>query len=164
MDNNDQRALMGAFQKGITSGVYIITVKAKDKKNGMTASWISKVSQEPPMVMVSIGLAKYTGYLIKEAGCFAINTLAHGQQELGKHFGFVSGITVDKLKDIPSFEGKRGIPILKQAFSFLICECVDSITAGDHMIFIGKVVEGGIINPGLIPLVFSRDDFFPGNK
>ncbi|MBC8176115.1 MAG: flavin reductase, partial [Deltaproteobacteria bacterium] len=46
---------MDAFNKGVTLGVYIVTVKAGDRINGMTAAWISRVSRNPPMVMVSIG-------------------------------------------------------------------------------------------------------------
>jgi flavin reductase (DIM6/NTAB) family NADH-FMN oxidoreductase RutF len=46
--------------------------------------------------------------LIHEAGRFTINTLAEGQQEIGRHFGFVSGRDTDKLKDIEYIEGESG--------------------------------------------------------
>ncbi|MBL7224916.1 MAG: flavin reductase [Desulfobacteraceae bacterium] len=65
---------MDAFNKGITLGVYIVTVKADDKINGMTAAWVSKTSRNPPMVKVSIGETNYTNELIKKAKYFVVNT------------------------------------------------------------------------------------------
>ena len=56
---------MDAFNKGITLGVYIVTVKADDKINGMTAAWVSRTSRNPPMVTVSMGAKSYTNELIK---------------------------------------------------------------------------------------------------
>lgn len=152
--------LTEAFNKGITLGVYIITAKAGNKINGMTAAWVCKVSHEPRMVMVSIGPGKYTHELIQKAGHFAVNTLAEGQQEIGRHFGFVSGGDVDKFKDVEYFEGRTGAPILKNVYSYLECELTDTFVTGSHTLFIGKVIEGQILNVEKAPLVFQRSDFF----
>ncbi len=160
MVDNKQKQITEAFNRGITLGVYIVTVKAGDRINGMTAAWISRVSRTPPMVMVSIGHKSYTNELIKKGGYFIVNTLAQGQQEIGKHFGFVSGRDVDKLKDIQYLEGKSGGPILKEAMSYLECELFDTFTTGDHTIFIGKVISGRVLDDSKIPLVFQRSDFF----
>ena len=160
MTDNKQKELTEAFGKGITLGLYIVTVKAGDKINGMTAALVSRVSNNPPMVMVSISPKNYTHKLIHEAGRFTINTLAEGQQEIGKHFGFASGRDTDKLKDIEYIEGESGAPILKEAMSFLECEVSDTLITGDHTLFIGKVIGGRVLNAGKTPLVFKRSDFF----
>jgi len=44
MSNKAQRELMEAFNRGIVQGVYVVTLKAGEKLNGMTAAWVSKVS------------------------------------------------------------------------------------------------------------------------
>jgi len=44
MNNKAQRELMEAFNRGIVQGVYVVTLKAGEKLNGMTAAWVSKVS------------------------------------------------------------------------------------------------------------------------
>jgi len=160
MTNNKQKELTEAFNRGITLGLYIVTVKAGDKINGMTAAWVSRVSRNPPMVMVSMGHKGYTNELIKKGGYFIVNTLAQGQQEIGKHFGFVSGRDVDKLRDIQYLEGESGGPILKEAMSYLECEVSDTFITGDHTLFIGKVINGRVLNAGKAPLVFKRSDFF----
>lgn len=159
-DNKQKDELTEAFNMGITLGLYIVTAKAGDDINGMTAAWVSRVSRNPPMVMVSIGHKGYTNELIKKGGSFVINTLAQGQQEIGKHFGFVSGRDVDKLKDIEYMEGESGAPILKEAMSCLECEVSDSLITGDHTLFVGKVINGRILNSGKAALVFKRGDFF----
>ena len=151
---------MDAFNKGITLGVYIVTVKADDKINGMTAAWVSKTSHNPPMVTVSIGDTNYTNELIKKAKYFVVNTLAEGHQEMGKHFGVVSGREADKLMGVGFFEAESGAPILEKAMSYLECELFDTLNTGDHTLFIGKVIGGGILDSSKSPLVFQRSDFF----
>jgi len=160
MIDNRQNELMEAFNKGITLGVFIVTVKADDKINGMTAAWVSRTSRNPPMVTVSIGETNYTNELIKKAKYFVVNTLNEGQQEMGKHFGFTSGRDTDKFKDIEYIEEKSGAPILKEALSYLECELFDTLITGDHTLFIGKVIGGRILNSSKSPLVFQRSDFF----
>ena len=160
MTNNSQIDVTEAFNRGITSGVYIITVKAGEKINGMTAAWVSKISRKPLMVMVSIGETNYTNELIKKAKYFVVNTLTEGQQEMGKHFGFVSGREADKLMGVGFFEAESGAPILERAMSYLECELFDTLITGDHTLFIGKVIGGRILDRSKSPLVFQRSDFF----
>ena len=160
MIDNKQDDFIDAFNKGITFGVYIVTVKADDKINGMTAAWVSKTSRNPPMVTVSIGNKSYTNELIKKAKYFVVNTLAEGQQEVGKHFGFVSGKETDKLMGVGFFEAESGAPILERAVSYLECELFDNLITGDHTLFIGKVISGDILDSTKSPLVFQRSDFF----
>jgi flavin reductase (DIM6/NTAB) family NADH-FMN oxidoreductase RutF len=57
----------------LVHGVYVVTTRVGEKVNGMTAAWVSQVSLNPLMVMVSIAPARYSHTLIKEAGIFAIN-------------------------------------------------------------------------------------------
>lgn len=160
MMNNSQSDITESLNRGITSGVYIITVKAGNMINGMTAAWVSKLSRKPPMITVSISPKNYSHQLINSAGYFAVNTLAEGQQWLGKHFGFKSGRDTDKMQGIEYFEGESGAPILKEAASYLECKLSNTLIAGDHTLFIGKVIGGEIFDSSKSPLVFKRNDFF----
>jgi len=160
MKSDSRNDAAAAFNNGIASGVYIITVKAGEKVNGMTAAWVSKLSREPPMVAVSISPKNYSHRLITAAGYFGINTLAEGQQSLARHFGFTSGRDTDKLQAVEYSEGKSGVPILNEAMSYLECEVSDTLIAGDHTLFIGKVIGGGILDSTKSPLAFKRSDFF----
>ena len=129
-----------AFEKVVT-GLHVVTVKADDKVNGMTAAWVTRVSHVPPLVMVSVGKTRYTHDLIKEAGSFCVNILAEDQDNLSSRFGFKSGRNLDKFEGIKYDEGKTGSPILKDTVGYLDCKLISSYDAGDHTLYVGEVID-----------------------
>ncbi len=149
-----------AVAKGISLGVYIITVRTKEKMNGMTASWVSQVSFMPLILMVAIAPERYTHGLIKESGYFAINTLADDQIDLARHFGFTSGRTSNKFEGLSHFNAPNGSPVLEKALAFFECKLADTFDAGDHSLFIGNVVEAKLLKGDKKPLLFYWDDYF----
>ena len=146
--------------KAITHGVYIVTTRTKEKVNGMTAAWISQVSMNPVLLMVSIAPARYTHGMIKESGYFAINVLSDGQEGLAQSFGFRSGRKHDKFQNIPYFDAPNGSPVLKDAMAFIECKLINDFSAGDHSLFIGHVVEAKLLQSDQEPLIFRWDDYF----
>jgi len=146
--------------KEISTGVYIITVRTKEKINGMTAAWVSQVSLNPLMLMVSIAPARHTHNLIKESGYFAVNVLGEEQENLASYFGFQSGRNVDKFKDKKYSDAPKGSPVLEEAIAFFECKVVDTFKAGDHALFIGEVLTAKILNADKKPLIFNWDDYF----
>jgi flavin reductase (DIM6/NTAB) family NADH-FMN oxidoreductase RutF len=148
------------ISKGVSHGVYIVTVRTKDKINGMTAAWVSQVSLRPLMLMVSIAPPRYTHGLIKESGYFAINTLDEGQKDLAKHFGFKSGRKTDKFQGVPYFDAPNGSPVIDQALAFFECKVVATFTAGDHTLFVGEVVAAKVLKDRKNPLIFRWEDYF----
>jgi flavin reductase (DIM6/NTAB) family NADH-FMN oxidoreductase RutF len=144
----------------LVHGVYVVTTRLGDKINGMTAAWVSQVSLNPLLVMVSIAPSRYSHTLIKESGFFALNVLAADQVELAKRFGYKSGRKVDKFAGLKYQEAGSGAPVLPQAHAYLDLKLIHTYTAGDHTLFIGEVVEAQILNPQSQPLVFKKSDFF----
>ncbi|HMK48556.1 MAG TPA: flavin reductase family protein [Thermodesulfovibrionales bacterium] len=146
--------------KGISHGVYIVTVRAKERINGMTAAWLSQVSFNPIQLMVSIAPARYTHNLIRESGYFAVNTLDEETRDYAAAFGFKSGRKADKFQGVSFFDAPNGSPVLNGAHSFFECKVVDTFTAGDHTLFIGEVAEARLLKEGSAPLIFRWDDYF----
>jgi flavin reductase (DIM6/NTAB) family NADH-FMN oxidoreductase RutF len=146
--------------KGISQGVYIITVRTKEKINGMTAAWVSQVSLNPLMLMVSIAPARHTHNLIKESGYFAVNVLTEEQQNLASYFGSQSGRNVDKFKDRNYFDAPKGSPVLDGAMAFFECKVVDTFKAGDHTLFVGEVLTAKLLRNDKKPLIFDWNDYF----
>lgn len=146
--------------KAISHGVYVITVRTKEKINGMTAAWVSQVSINPLMLMVSIAPARYTHNLIKESGYFAINALPEDQIDLARHFGFKSGRKVDKFEGHTYFDAPKGSPILDGALAFFECKLVETFKAGDHTLFVGEVVTAKLLRDDNKPLIFHWEDYF----
>ncbi len=144
----------------LVQGVYVVTTRAGEKVNGMTAAWVSQVSIKPLLVMVSIAPPRYSHTLIKESGIFAINVLTTEQVELGKRFGFKSGRQIDKFAGLDYLIAATGAPILPQAYAYFDLKLVHTSAAGDHTLFVGEVVEARILHPQSRPLVFNKNDFF----
>ncbi len=144
----------------LVHGVYVVTTRLDDLVNGMTASWVSQVSLNPLLVMVSIAHARYSHRLIKDSGFFAVNVLASTQADLGKRFGYKSGRQVDKFAFLEWTTAVTGAPILPQAYAYLDAKLVDTFPAGDHTLFVGEVVDAKILHPLAHPLVFKKSDFF----
>ncbi len=145
---------------GLVHGVYVVTTKAGERVNGMTAAWVSQVSLKPLLVLVSIAPPRYSHNLIKESGVFAINVLSGDQIDLGKRFGYQSGRKVDKFAGLDYLTAATGAPILPQAFAYFDLRVVDTFPAGDHTLFVGEVLEAKILHPEAQPLVFKKSDFF----
>ena len=144
----------------LVHGVYVVTTKLDEVVNGMTASWVSQVSLDPLLVMVSIALPRYSHRLIKDSGIFAINVLTSSQVDLAKRFGYKSGRKVDKFAFLEWTTATTGAPILPQAYAYLDLKLKDTCTAGDHTLFLGEVVAAKIQHPQAQALVFKKSDFF----
>lgn len=136
--------------KKITTGIYIVTSKQGSQINGMVASWISQVSFSPPLVMVAIKQGRRSHLMIEKGTVFAVNVLCKEQKEMVSTFkGAVE--SEKKFSHIPFEIKKTGAPIIKNVLAFLECTLTSMVTPGDHTIFIGKVLDGGVIKEG-IPL------------
>lgn len=144
----------------LVHGVYVITTRTKDTINGMTASWVSQVSLNPLLLMVSIAPPRYTHDLIMESRIFAVNVLTQEQVDLGKRFGYKSGRKVDKFAGLEYITAKTGAPILPQAYAYFDLKLVDTFPAGDHTLFVGEVLDAKILHPEAQPLKFNKSDFF----
>ncbi len=143
----------------VTSPVTVVTVKNKDKINGMTVAWIMQAAYNPAYIVVSIAPERYTHSLIKESKMFGVNILADDQKKLGKQFGFASGKKVDKFRNIKFHDSNTGLPVLEDIYAYLECKLISIANAGDHDLFVGEVTEKTIDNKKK-PLIFKASDFF----
>ncbi len=146
--------------KAVPTGVWIVTVRAGEKVNGMTAAWATQVSFKPRLIAVSIAPPRYTHGLIKESGYFCLNLLSKDQMELANLFGFKSGRKVDKFKGLKYTNALKGSPVLEDVIAYVECEVKDIVTAGDHDLFIGEVVDAAELKKDAEPMIFKWDDFF----
>jgi len=141
----------------IKSGVYVLTTCLNGKDYGMTISWCSKVSKEPAMIAVSVGKERKEYNKIKESEMFAINILGDEHLEIGRHFAIANGENVDDFKDVEISRLDTGSPILEASVGALDCELIKEVDAGDHVVFIGKVIN--FAEKEGESLVFDKKDF-----
>jgi len=139
------------------SGVYVVTTSLDGKDYGMTVSWCMKVSKEPALIAISIGKNRKEYDKIKKSEMFAVNILGEEHLEIGRHFGVSTGENVNNFDGVEIERLETGSPILKDCVGALDCEIVKEVNVGDHILFIGKVInyaerEGE-------SLVFNKEDF-----
>ena len=129
-----------AFSK-MTYGIYVLTSAHDDKINGMIASWVAQVSYDPPLVLVAVHPSRYSHHMIEESGAFALHALGKEQGDyLGRFKGPDAAAKFDSLK---WRHGKTGSPILDVCLAWLDCSVKQTLSPGNHTLFIGEVVDAG---------------------
>jgi len=139
----------------LTSGVSVITTVHAGTRAGMTASSVTSLSMDPPMMLVCINRAAPMAASVSGSQCFAINVLSEQGAELARQFAKPSD---DKFRDVRISEGLRGMPLLDEALAHLECEVVEEVMGGTHKIFLGRVVRARAATDGE-PLAYFRGNF-----
>ncbi|GAA3203394.1 flavin reductase [Actinocorallia longicatena] len=123
------------------TGVALVTTVSGDGWHGMTASSLTSVSLDPPLVLVCLDHRIHTHELVSAGGVFAVSVLGKDQAVLGQRFaGRHQG---DRFADAPWRAGPTGSPVLETALSWLDCRVVHAYPGGDHTIFVGEIVAAG---------------------
>jgi flavin reductase (DIM6/NTAB) family NADH-FMN oxidoreductase RutF len=141
---SDER-ITQALEK-ISYGVSVVTVGRGSAENGLTVSWLSQVSFEPPMVMVAIAKLHYSEEFLRSTKNFVVNILGEDQGKIAAAFARESMAGDDKLKKVPTKTADNGAAILSDAVAYIECEAAQFHTAGDHLLVIGKVEGGGVLH------------------
>ena len=147
IDKNEFRKVCGHFAAGVT---VVTTTGADGAPYGLTATAFSSVSLDPPLVLVCVDKKSET-YPHFASGVFAVNFLAHDQQEISKRFATSGG---DKFNGVPFRQGTIGAPLLAGTIGHLECRIVHTYAGGDHTIYVGEVDNG--VTCDAEPLVHFR--------
>ncbi len=142
--------------------LYIVGSRGSDNVNGMMADWCMQVSFEPRLVAVSLERSSTTLRNLRETNVFTVNVLRSNGVELARKFAqprnaskiqgrseTASAVIYDKLAGVAHTPGEfTNCPILDEALSFIECEVQQFVEAGDHVVAIGLVISGAVINHG----------------
>ena len=126
-----------------SSGVTVVTTLNQDLWKGTTASSFSSVSLEPPLVMICLSKKLFTHQCVVDSGVFAVNILSREQVDIGKRFAGMFPEIEDRFADLNCITAETGSPILSDVMSWVDCSTEKTVDAGDHTIFIGKVLACG---------------------
>ena len=123
--------------------VLVSCVDKAGKANIITLAWSMPVSINPPIVVVSIAPKRYSHQLIEETKEFVINIPTMDIAQATLFCGRRSGRSYDKfgetqLTALPAKIVKP--PIIKECVAHLECKLEQRITAGDHTLFLGRVL------------------------
>jgi len=138
----------------LASGVTVITTSLDGTDYGMTASSVTSLSVDPPMMLACLNTAVPTSGAVAGAGRFVINVLGQGHEDLAYQF---ASPRTDKFQDVEVVRGPGGLPMLGAALAHLVCEVSEQVAGGTHTIFIGHVQEASATDGR--PLTYFRGGF-----
>jgi flavin reductase (DIM6/NTAB) family NADH-FMN oxidoreductase RutF len=146
------REAMGWFATGVT----IITTRAADGAPvGITVNSFGSVSLDPPLVQFNLDRTALSLPAFRCFGHFAVNVLTAQQEELCRRFAKAG---TAKWEGIAFTAASSGCPILPDVLAAFDCATEATYDAGDHVLFIGRVLELAARRRGH-PLLFSRGNF-----
>ncbi len=128
-----------------TYGLYAITSGDEARWNAFTANWVSQVSFDPPLVVVSVENASVSLPIIRQSGRFAVNVYDKEQRDLSGQLGKSLAKHPDKLAGLRRGTGESGCPVLLDAQAWVECRVEDELPAGDSTLVLGRVVSARVL-------------------
>ncbi|MEM0453846.1 MAG: flavin reductase family protein [Sulfolobales archaeon] len=131
------------------------------KRGGMTAAWLSRISFNPPLIVVSLSPERHTYELIKRYHYFTINLVSTALEDIALNvFGVYCGRNVDKfeLSGLKPACGRSVLaPVILNSPLVIECKFIQEFIVGDHVLIVGEVVDAYKGSTDT-PLVYYRDE------
>jgi flavin reductase (DIM6/NTAB) family NADH-FMN oxidoreductase RutF len=138
------------------AGVAVITARGDSGPVGFTATSLTSVSAEPPLLSFSMGTGASSWPAVSEAEHVGVHILGEHQEDLAATFAR-SG--ADRFGAATAwYEGPEGVPVLDDVLAWLVCRVVGRVPAGDHRIVLAEIVVGDPTGPGR-PLLYHQGRF-----
>lgn len=124
----------------------VVIAIAKDRNgkfNPITLGWTMIVSGNPPMMAIAVAKTHYSVEAITNSECFTIAFPSSEMVDAALFFGSKSGRNIDKFAefDCETAPAKEiDSLVLADAVANFECSLESQMPAGDHFIFVGKVV------------------------
>ena len=150
-DKETFRHVIGHFASGVT----VLTTRNADDDFGATASAVSSLSLEPPMLLVCLNTRSSTQEAIHTSGRFGVNILDENQGVVAERFASPRG--TDKFAGLNVERGEGDVPLLADALAYCECRVTESVVAGTHRVFLADVTQA-VAREGS-PLTYFRGKF-----
>jgi flavin reductase (DIM6/NTAB) family NADH-FMN oxidoreductase RutF/DNA-binding GntR family transcriptional regulator len=147
--SDEFRDVIGRFASGVT----VITTVQDDIPLGATASAVSSLSLEPPMLLICMNRESSTGQAVAAAGHFAVNILDEDQADVALLFARKG----EKFSTVSTTPGERGDPLIDRALATIECSVVEVVPGGTHWVFIAEVERASARHGS--PLAYFRGQF-----
>lgn len=130
------RNAMGHFLTGVT----IVTTRGVGEPYGLTVNSFNSVSLDPPLILWSLDLGHDRTDLFRKAGGFTVNVMGADDAcaDLIRTF---ARSDADRFTKADWHWGPSGQPVLASAVTSLECRLWAEYPGGDHVIFIGEVMN-----------------------
>jgi flavin reductase (DIM6/NTAB) family NADH-FMN oxidoreductase RutF len=124
-------------------GILLVGSRDGDQLNLMTANWGTQCSFEPRLYTIFIEADSHTRKLIDGGQVFSISLLPADSEEVVSHYTKPAEVVGDKLGEHGYFEApETKAPVYENAVAWFECRVIETREAGDHVQYIGEVVNG----------------------
>jgi flavin reductase (DIM6/NTAB) family NADH-FMN oxidoreductase RutF len=136
-----RRRLLWSFP----SGLYVIGSRHGERRNAMTANWVTQVSFDPKLMGVAVEHGALTHELIRDGEAFTVNTIARDDRAVVRKFTkpVDVDVTAMTLNGFGFRDGVSGTPILTMAVAYVDCAVRQAVEVGGHTLFVGEVLDCG---------------------
>jgi flavin reductase (DIM6/NTAB) family NADH-FMN oxidoreductase RutF len=148
------RSIIGRFATGVT----VITTAAGELLQGMTANALTSLSLDPVMILICVDRTAHTHGMLERGGVFAVNILGEHQEDVSRLFAKSAEPEAGQLRGQAYRIGASGAPILDDCLAYIDCRVAETLSGGDHSIFLGEVMDAGVVRE-VPPLVFYRGHY-----
>jgi hypothetical protein len=97
---------------------------------------------------------------LDEGRAFSVNVLKKGQLDLAEHYG--QPACPDKLAGTEWTTDRTGLPLLREAMAWFECQVVGEHAAGDHVLVLGKVLNGKLLDSQAEPMSYRQTGAMDG--
>jgi len=147
----DFRNAIGHFATGVT---VITSVGGDGQPVGTTASAVTSLSLDPPLILVCFDRSSRTLESLVGHGAFAVNVLGARQQHLSANFAR-RGLAA-AWDEVRHRRGRTGSPRIDGVIATLECTVEHRLAGGDHEIVVGRVREVETTADDASPLIYWR--------
>lgn len=132
------REVVGQFPTGVT----VVSACGDGVIHAMTSNSFVSVSLEPPLVLVCVSANSRMNQVLDASGSFGVSVLRADQSAVAKHFASRSRpFGAEGFKGVDYYPGHwTEAPLLAGAIAWLECSIHEIRSAGDHFIYIGRVL------------------------
>jgi flavin reductase (DIM6/NTAB) family NADH-FMN oxidoreductase RutF len=130
----------------LTTGIYVLTVREGELRHGMSSSWVTQVSGDPPLIMAAVDKRHFSHGIVERQGVFGLNVVGSKGKALEDYFFSTAARKPDNLELFTYELGETGVPLLTLAMAVFECRVVGSYPAGDHTLFVASVVRAEVRN------------------
>lgn len=157
IDPQSYREVLSRFATGVTVVSTLKRTGDDEQPWGTTVNSFTAISLDPPLILVAIGRERAIHPIIERTRRFAVNILGEDSQDLSDCFsGAPSSSPREAFCNAAYVQSEAGQPVLDDAIAFVSCEVERVIEAGDHTIYVGRVVETGCRDEPGWPLLYFR--------
>jgi flavin reductase len=148
----DFRRTVGMFATGVT----VVSTNVDGVVHGMTANAFASVSLDPLLVLICVDRDAGMHALLPSAQGFAVTILSAEQEDLSAWFASGDRPTGhDQFGDVAWDPAPvTGSPVLCDGVAYVDCRVAERHEGGDHTIFLGEVVDLGVLQPDADPLLY----------